>query len=80
MSKKHKKTCKTINFFEHSLFLFLLLLVTFTTLFGSSLGITITAVGLKLYEITAGIKSISQLSIEKREIIKDNRCYRSRGF
>ena len=48
MSKKHKKTCKTINFFEHSLFLFLLLLVTFATLFGSSLGITITAVGLKL--------------------------------
>ena len=66
MSEKYKKTCKYLNYVEH-----LLILVSKVTgfvsisAFGSLVcvivGITSSAVGLKICAITAGIKSINQL-------------------
>ena len=58
MSKKHKKTCKTINYFKHSpLFISVLTICVFisffASVFSSSLGIKISAVGLKMPTITA---------------------------
>ena len=58
MSKKHKKTCKTVNYFEHSpLFISVLtscvFIPFFASVFGSSLENTISTVELKMPAITA---------------------------
>ena len=65
MSRKYKKVCTTLNYIEH--FLILASTITgyisisaFASLIGIPLGITVSAIGLKLCAITAGIKSISQ--------------------
>ena len=65
VSKKHKKACITLNYIE-----FLLILnstVTgcistsaFASLVGIPVGITSSAVELKIWVITAGLKGISQ--------------------
>ena len=61
MSKEHKNVCGVLNDIEH-----LLILVTrcvsisaFASLVGIVVGITSSAIGLKIRVITAGIKSIN---------------------
>ena len=61
MSKKYKKTCRALNYFEH--FLFFISVVTgcvsisaFASLVDVPIGITGSTVGLKIWAITAGIK------------------------
>ena len=61
MSRKHKKVCTTLNYIEH--FLILASTITgcvsisaFASLVGIPIGITSSAIGLKICAITAGIK------------------------
>ena len=61
MSKKHKKVCTTLNYIEH--FLILASTITgcisisaFASLLGIPIGITSSAIGLKIGTITASIK------------------------
>ena len=61
MSKKHEKFSKTLNYIEH--FLILAPTITgccsisaFTSLLGVPIGITSSAIGLKICSINAGIK------------------------
>ena len=63
MSKKYKKVCTTLNYIEH--FLILASKITgsvsisdFATLVGIPIGIKSSAIGLKISEITAGIKKV----------------------
>ena len=65
MSKKHKKVCTTLNYIEH--FLILASAITgcisisaFASLIGIPIGITSSAVGLKICAVTARIKKLSQ--------------------
>ena len=72
MSKKHKKVCRPLNYIEH--LLILASAVTgyvsnsvFASLIGIPIGITSSAVGMKICAITAVIKkSISQLLRKRR--------------
>ena len=69
LSKKHKKVCTTLNYIEH--FLILASAIAgcnslFTSLIGIPVGITISAIGLKICAITAGIK-------KHKSIIKKNK-------
>ena len=71
MSKKHKKVCTTLNYIEH--FLILASTITgcisisaFASLLGIPIGITSSAIGLKICAITAGIKKY-------KSIIKKNK-------
>ena len=66
ISKKHKKICTTPNYTEH--FLILGSAVTgcisisaFTSLVGIPIGITISAIGLKICAITAAIKKYKSI-------------------
>ena len=61
MSNRHKKVCTTLNYIEH--FLVLASAVTgcfsispFASLLGIPIGITSSAIGLKICAITAGLK------------------------
>ena len=61
MSKKHKKFCTTLNYIEH--FLILVSAITwyvsisaFASLVGIPIGITSSAIGLKICAINAAIK------------------------
>ena len=65
MSRKHNKVCTTLNYIEH--FLILASAVTgfisisaFVSLVGIPLGIMSSVIGLKIFAIAAGIKSVSQ--------------------
>ena len=76
MSKKHKMVCTTLNYIEH--FLILASTVTefvstsaFASLIGIPIGITSSAVGLKICAITTGIKKYK--SIFKKKKIKHNK-------
>ena len=62
MSRKHKKVCTTLNYIEH----FLILASTITgcisnsdvaSLLGIPIGITSSAIGLKIWALAAGIIS-----------------------
>ena len=76
MSKKHKKVCTTLNYIEH----FLILTSTiagyvsisyFASLFGIPIGITSSAIGLKICARSAGIKKYKSLiKKKKRSMIK----------
>ena len=66
MSKKHKKVCTTLNYIEH----FLILTSTiagyvsisyFASLFGIPIGVTSSAIGLKICARSAGIKKYKSL-------------------
>ena len=72
MSKKHKKVCVTLNYIEH----FLILASTvigytsisaFASLVGIPIGITSSAIGLKICTISAGIKTIKSIIKEKKK-------------
>ena len=71
MSKKHKKVCTTLNYIEH--FLILGSTVTgsvsisvYASLVGIPIGITSSAIGLKIFVITAAIKKY-KLIIKKKK-------------
>ena len=76
MSKKHKKVCTTLNYIEH--FLILGSTVTgsvsisvFASLVGIPIGITSSAIGLKICVITAAIKKYKVIvQKRKRSMIK----------
>ena len=72
MSKKHKKVCKTLNYFEHSLILASTIMVcisisVFASLIGIPTGITSSAIGLKICAITAGIKKYKSIIKTKKK-------------
>ena len=59
--KKHKKVCTTLNYIEHFLILAstitgCILISAFASLLGIPVGITSSAIGLKICAITAQIK------------------------
>ena len=67
ISKKHKKVCTTLNYIEQ--FLILAAAVTgyisisaFASLLGILIGITSSAMGLKISAIAAGAKNIIAIS------------------
>ena len=70
MSKKHKKLCTTLNYIEH--FVILASTITgcvsfsaFASLAGIPVGITSSAIGLKLCSITARIIKFKKSIIKK---------------
>ena len=70
-SRKHKKVCTTLNYIEH--FLILVSTITgcisisdFASLIGISIGITSSAIGLKMCTIAARIKMF-KLIIKKKK-------------
>ena len=71
MNKKHKKACTTLNYIEH--FLILASTITgcipffsFASLFNIPRGIISSAIGIKIYSMTSGIKQDNSI-IKKRE-------------
>ena len=72
MSEKYKKACKYLNYVEH-----LLILVStvtgcisnsaFSSLVSVSVGIKNTAVGIKIFTITAGIKKYKSIIKKKKK-------------
>ena len=71
MNKKHKKVCRVLNYIEHSLILISTVtgcvsIFVFASLVGIPMGITSTAVELKICVINAGIKKY-ELIIKKKE-------------
>ena len=61
MSKKHKRVCTTLNYTEQVLILASTItgcvsISAFTSLIGTFLGITRSAIELQIYEAAAGIK------------------------
>ena len=72
MSKKHGKVCKTLNYIEHFLILAstitgCILISSFASLLGIPIGITSSAIGLKIYIITAGIKKFKSIIKKKKK-------------
>ena len=72
MSKKYKKLCATLNYIEH--FLILASTVTrcvsissFASVVGIPIGITSSAIGLKICAITARIKKYRSIIKEKKK-------------
>ena len=72
MSKKHGKVCITLNYIEH--FLILVSTITgcisfssFASLLGIPIGITSSAIGLKICAITAGIKKYKSIIKKKKK-------------
>ena len=72
MSKKHKKVCTTLNYIEH--FLILASTITgcisisaFVSLLGIPIGITNSAIGLKICAITVGIKKFKSIIKKKKK-------------
>ena len=65
MSRRHKKVCTTLNFIEHFLILaftitWCISISTFASLLGIPIGITSSAIGLKICATGARIKNLSQ--------------------
>ena len=65
MIEKHKKVCETLNYIEHFLILGSTItgcvsISVFASLVGIPLGITSSAIRLKVCTITAAMKNISQ--------------------
>ena len=71
MSRKHKNVSKVLNYIEHPFILASTItgcisIYAFASLFGVSIGITSSAIGLKICEITVGIKKY-ELIIKKKK-------------
>ena len=61
MSKKHKKVCRVLNYIEHLLIVISTItrcvsVFTFASLVGISIGITSSAIRLKVCVTTSGVK------------------------
>ena len=72
MSRKHKRVCTTLNYIEH--FLILASTITecisipaFTSLIGILIGITSSAIGLKICAIIVGIKKYKSIIKKKKQ-------------
>ena len=72
MSKKHGRVCTTLNYIEH--FLILVSTITgcistssFASLLGIPIGITSSAIGLKIGTITASIKKYKWIIKKKKK-------------
>ena len=76
MSKKHKKVCTTLNYTEHSLifastFTACNSFSSFASFPGIPIGITSSAIGLKICAINAGIRKYNSICRKsKRSMIK----------
>ena len=76
MSRKEKKVCTTLNYIEHFPILAstttgCISISAFAFLIGIAIGITSSAIGLKIYAITAGIKKhMSIIKKKKNNMIK----------
>ena len=69
MSNKHKKVCTPLNYIEHFLILasavaWCISISAFVSLLGIFMGITSSAIGLKIWTITAGIKKYNSVIIK----------------
>ena len=72
MSKKHKKVCRVLNYIEHLLIVISTItrcvsVSTFASLVGISIGITSSAIGLKVCVTTSGVKKHNSKIKEKRK-------------
>ena len=72
MSKKHKKVCTTLNYIEHFLILGstatgCVSISAFASSVGIPIGITSSAIGLKICAITAGIKKYKSIIKKKKK-------------
>ena len=70
MSEKYKKTCKYLNYVEHLLILASTVTVSisaFASLVAISVGITSSAVGIKICAITARIGKYKSIIKKKKE-------------
>ena len=72
-SRKHKKVCRTLNHTEHILILAYVVtgcvsIATFASLVGNPIGITSSAVGIKISAITAGINMHKSIIKKKKHI------------
>ena len=70
MSRKHQKVCKTLNYIEHFLILpptitGCISISSFASLLGIPIRITSSAIGLKIFPISAGLEKYK--SIIKKE-------------
>ena len=76
MSRKHKKVCTTLNYIEHLLILASAItggisISAFASLLDIPIGITSSAIGLKISSIAAGInKYKSLIKTKKKNMIK----------
>ena len=71
ISKKHRKVCKTLNYIEHFLILGFKItgcgfISSFASLVGITIGITSSAIGLKICVKTAGIKKYKSIIKKKK--------------
>ena len=74
MSQKHKKVCRVSNYIYHSLIVTstitgCVFLSAFPSLVGIPIDITSSAVGLKIYVITAGTKNYQSIIKKKKKSI-----------
>ena len=72
MSEKHKKVCTTLNYIEHFLILAFTIsgcisISDFVSLLGIPIGITSSAIGLKICATTAGIKKYKSIIKKKKK-------------
>ena len=72
MSKKYKKTCKYLNYFEHVLILVstitgCVLISEFASLVCVPVGILSSAVGIKAFATTAGFKRYKSIIKKKKK-------------
>ena len=72
MRKKHKEVCRVLNYIDHSLIVISTItgcvsISTFTSLVGIPIGIASSTIGLKICEITAGIKKYKSIIKKKKK-------------
>ena len=72
MSNKQKTVCKTLNYIEHFFIIASVItecvsISTFASLLGILIGITSSAIGLKICAITAGIKKYKSIIKKKKK-------------
>ena len=72
MSRKHKKVCTSLNYIEYFLILAsttteCISISVFASLLGAPIGITSSAIGLKICAIAAGIKKYMSITKKKKK-------------
>ena len=72
ISKKHKKVCRTFNYIDHSCIVVstitgCIYISAFSSLVGIPIGILSSEIGLKIFEITVGIKKYKSIINKKKK-------------
>ena len=72
MNRKHKKVCTTLSYIEHILILAFTItgyvsVSAFASLLGTPVGITTSAIGLKICAMAAGIKKYKSISKKRKK-------------